>query len=178
LTDKGIDQARNLREQIVGINPAAVIMSPLTRSMRTGLEVCAHLTCVEYHITPLLREHTYSTCDMGLNASELSNAWAMWEMKLHALPNEWWTPSKSMKEKFHDSSRNCRELWQDLQDRVEELVTFLHERVSSGETILVVGHAVLFFALTGKWMKNCEIQEFNLESKRDRCNCSGHVCCC
>ena len=72
-----------------------------------------------------------------------------------------------------------RESWQHLQDRIEQLLQFIDQQILNGhETILLVGHAVLFFGLTGRWVDNCQLIELNRDDLRQRCLCAGYVCEC
>jgi len=71
-----------------------------------------------------------------------------------------------------------REPWQSLQERLIELTNMIREEQKDHNCILIVGHAVLFYALTGKWLANCEITELNINNIRKPCKCSGFACYC
>ena len=59
-------------------------------------------------------------------------------------------------------------------------MSLLREKEQQGHSqVLVVGHAVLFWALTDSWLSNCQLVELDMDrGPRDRCQCSGFVCRC
>ncbi len=184
LTDRGVDQARALQADILTLDPALIILSPLTRNLHTASESCKMLLqqkggFVDVIVTPIAREHTYSTCDLGSSTESLQERWPEWSTQLSEVPPRWWAHSTARVD--DDGPReNYREPWQHLQNRVEFLVALLEEelRKRPGRNILLVGHAVLFYALTGKWLANCELFEFSVSDVRPRCSCTGHACIC
>jgi glucosyl-3-phosphoglycerate phosphatase len=185
LTDFGIQQAQALNAAIATLNPTLVIASPLRRSLQTAIGACGEHECV-YHITPHLREHSYSICDIGHSPSFLSQQFPQFQTSFENLSPTWWCNTESQELYDHDSDylnftpEQYRESWQHLQDRVEQLLQLIDHKiqVDGHDTILLVGHAVLFFALTGKWVDNCQLIELNREEVRQRCACEGYVCQC
>mmetsp|Transcript_20874 Transcript_20874/g.35178 ORF Transcript_20874/g.35178 Transcript_20874/m.35178 type:complete len:240 (-) Transcript_20874:1958-2677(-) len=181
LTEKGRAQAQQVRQEVNALNPSLLIMSPLTRNLRTGLESCADLlntddSNLQIKITPDLREHTYSTCDLGSPVDSLQAAFPLWSGHLSNLSSDWWCHDE---DPVDSSCRmSCREPWQKLQDRVEELTKMIKQCQEDHETIVVVGHAVLFYALTGEWLSNCQLMELDLNKLRARCECVRPACCC
>lgn len=193
LTEKGILQARSMREDIASIKPSLLILSPLSRNLQTAHEACCELLenkQVEVKVTPLAREHTYSTCDLGSSPHTLKNTWPQWSSQLGEVIDEWWmhnypvecsssaTSSLTTGVSNESEMPSYREPWQHLQDRVESIVKILTDAQAEHECILLVGHAVLFYAMTGKWLDNCQLSELDLSSLRPRCACTGHVCLC
>jgi glucosyl-3-phosphoglycerate phosphatase len=184
LTQFGIEQAQKLNSDILELNPSLVIASPLTRSLRTAVEACGSHQCV-YEITPLLREHSYSICDIGQPPAVLSQQWPQFQTAFDRLESTWWCNTESQQLCDHNSyldfsPEHYRESWQHLQDRVDQLLHFIDTQIEMGghETILLVGHAVLFYGLTGKWVDNCQLIELDREKLRQRCACGGYVCEC
>ena len=182
LTEVGIKQAQEVRERVNTISPTLLLMSPLSRNLRTGLESCTDLLKndsdikrLEVVITPALREHTYSTCDLGSQVEQLRLCFPSWDEELNDVPVDWWChdPSGDV-----NSRLDCRESWQKLQDRAEVLSGIIKRYQEQHENIVVVGHAVLFYALTGKWLSNCQIMEINMENLRLRCDCVTPGCSC
>lgn len=162
-------------------------MSPLTRNLRTGYEACYDifhgLNPPEIYITELAREHAYSICDLGTPPQQLKAAWPQWEHELSTIPDDWWLHKPDGREgnSEHAIHSDCfREPWQHLQWRVRELTSLLHRHLEIGShtNILLVGHAVLFYAMTGRWHGNCELVELDLDGLRPACECSGYVCRC
>jgi len=186
LTEKGIQQARDMSGQVAQFNPSLMILSPLTRNLHTAKEACRGVfestPGAEVHISPILREHTYSTCDLGTDPVTLQAAWPEWTSQLHNVTDRWWVPEQLLAEGSSvdsDARNECREPWQNLQNRTDTLIQLLQEKKEQGhERVLVVGHAVLFFALTGNWLSNCELVELDIERRRPRCGCTGYVCRC
>lgn len=176
LTSKGEMQAIAMQEEIEKLKPSLLVLSPLTRNLQTGEASCRKLDDVEVLITPLLREHTYSTCDIGSPADELAAAWPRWEKHLSCLPAGWWSHDG---ESISDCDKSIyREPWQTLQNRADQLVSLLTEKAESHKCIVVVGHAVLFYAITGNWMANCELVELDVLNLRPKCACEGLACQC
>jgi glucosyl-3-phosphoglycerate phosphatase len=193
LTEKGVTQARSLREQVKALNPSLLMMSPLTRNLRTGLEACSDLlpgsnsdssdhdqkqeetTHVKVQITPALREHTYSSCDLGSPVETLQAAFPHWSEQLQHISGDWWCHDSAVDP---DSRLSCREPWQKLQDRTEELCVLIQQAQQEHTNIVIVGHAVLFFALTGEWLANCQLLELDMGRLRERCGCQSPACCC
>jgi broad specificity phosphatase PhoE len=108
----------------------------------------------------------------------------MWERELSEVPEVWWSHNKdcdSINAEENDSCRESyREPWSRLQQRAGELVAYLKTEIDSGshENILLVGHAVLFFAMMGEWLDNCQLVELDMEKLRTPCQCAGHACVC
>jgi glucosyl-3-phosphoglycerate phosphatase len=183
LTDKGIEQAKGLNSALTELKPSLIIASPLTRSLRTAVEACGNHQC-EFRITPLLREHSYSICDVGQHPSQLAQQWPQFQSQFAELPSDWWCNTDQQKDHSEGSymdtpPESYRESWQHLQDRIEQLLQLIDEQILNGhETILLVGHAVLFFGLTGRWVDNCQLIELNRGDLRQRCLCPGFVCEC
>lgn len=183
LTEKGIEQAQNLNASLIELKPSLIIASPLTRSIRTAVEACGNHEC-EFHITPLLREHSYSICDVGKPPSQLTQQWPRFQSHFDQLSSDWWCNTDQQKIYSEGSymdtpPESYRETWQHLQDRIDQLLQVIDEHISNGhETILLVGHAVLFFGLTGRWVDNCQLIELNRDNLRQRCFCNGYVCEC
>lgn len=183
LTEKGIKQANELNERIKELNPSLIIASPLTRSIRTAYEACNNCGGV-FHIIPLLREHSFSLCDVGTPPAKLIEQWPQFEEQLRQLSEDWWCNSEEQKQYVGGTyldvpAQARRETWQHLQDRIEGLVRYIEEQIQQGHhTIILVGHAVLFYGITGKWVNNCELIEIKLDEIRKRCDCSGTVCMC
>jgi glucosyl-3-phosphoglycerate phosphatase len=190
LTETGCQQARSLRQQVHDLNPSLLVLSPLTRNLRTAHEACYDIlnsssSLPTVVITPLAREHTYSTCDLGSLPSSLASAWPQWEQELSALEDHWWchishAATDSGTPRDVESTSYCREPWAVLQDRAAQLIALINDHVKSGdhENVLLVGHAVLFYALTGEWMDNCQLIELDVSKLRTPCQCSGYACIC
>ena len=178
-----MEQAQALRDDILALNPALIVLSPLTRNLHTASEACKTLLerkgrSIDIIVTPIAREHTYSTCDLGSPPDRLQERWPEWSTQLAEIPHRWWAHSSAG---LDDGPReNYREPWQHLQERVDSLVVFLEDELHKrpGQNILLVGHAVLFYALTGKWLANCQLIKFSLSEVRPKCSCTGHACTC
>lgn len=210
LTEKGVTQAQEVRRQVTELGPTLLMMSPLTRSLRTGMEACADilnirgvrseadkreencdnsdgnndptvamskiLLSLSVKITPLLREQTFATCDLGSTVDALQEKFPHWSAELQDIPAEWWCHSPSVEDP--NSRLSCRESWQTLQDRTEALCKMITEAQQEHDCIVIVGHAVLFYALTGEWMSNCQLMELDMNKLRVRCTCETPACCC
>ena len=191
LTEKGVSQAQEVREEVNALRPSLLMMSPLTRNLRTGLESCADLlkknqsnsisgdmsaAPLTVQITPHLREHTYSSCDLGSPVETLQTSFPHWTEELTEVPAKWWCHSDAVEDP--NSRISCREPWQALQDRAEILCAMITTAQQDHECIIVVGHAVLFYALTGEWLSNCQLMELDMTKLRARCSCQSPACCC
>jgi broad specificity phosphatase PhoE len=191
LTERGVAQAAGLRGALAALAPSLLVLSPLTRNLQTADVACQELLQradsegssssaggppLEVLVTPLLREHTYSTCDIGSPPAALAARWPRWAESLGGLPESWWAHDAG---RASDSDKAVyREPWQSLQSRAAALAALLAEQSRRHECIVVVGHAVLFFALTGQWMGNCQLQPLLLAELRAPCACAGLACRC
>lgn len=179
LTDRGVQQAIAAQPAIAELGPSLVIMSPLARNLRTGYLACQPLllsNATDVMITALLREHTYSSCDVGSSPGTLAEQWPQWADRFSGLPEMWWAHDASC---TSDCDKSIyREPWQELQRRVTELAALLSAQAESHRCIIVIGHAVLFYALTGEWLANCELRELDLDKLRTPCLCDGFACRC
>ena len=183
LTPTGINQASELKTDIMKLNPSLLVISPLTRNLQTADVACHELlqrstttSATEVIVTPLLREHTYSTCDIGTSPAQLAHLphWAA--NGINSLSADWWAHDPNH---ISDCDKSIyREPWQNLQRRTSALVDMLTEQSKKHKCIVVVGHAVLFYALTGNWMANCQLTEFDLNKVRPHCECAGLACRC
>jgi broad specificity phosphatase PhoE len=191
LTPLGITQAQDMVHQVATLNPSLLLMSPLRRNLATGQAACHALLTgghdshtdrlLEVAITPDLREHTYATCDIGTDSATLALTYPHWSKQLEKLPKSWWEHNNDQKDSTcsnKESTRPWQEPWQDLQNRADAIISLITEETKKHECILVVGHAVLFYAMTGEWMSNCELMELDLSKLRSRCSCQGNYCCC
>lgn len=180
LTDIGVQQAIAQQATIEVLDPTLLVLSPLSRNLKTGAIACGSIRArnnpLNVLVTPLMREHTYSTCDIGSSPTTLAEAWPLWSGQLSSVPEFWWAHDLS---NVSETDKNIyREPWQKLQRRVTELVRLLSELSSEHRSIVVVGHAVLFYALTGEWMANCQLVELDLGKLRPHCECTGFACRC
>ena len=182
LTDIGVEQASSMRQGIQELNPSLIITSPLSRSLHTTSEACADVIASEncsVMVHPVVREHAYANCDIGSSPNCLAEKWKLWSDQLSAIPEEWWLPEDPAVVYSGAPSPRLREPWQNLQNRAKRLVIILRDQIAAGhKRILVVGHAVLFYALLNRWVSNCELVELDLNAVRPPCSCEGYVCHC
>lgn len=153
LTPRGheqVDQARRvLRDRPVDV----VLTTPLTRALQTTLGLFAdHPSEPEIIVETLHRERLESSCDKGRPPIELSRDFP--QVALDHLPVIWWHA-----EGEPDHRGIHVEPLEALLARIETFVTALKSR--SEATIAVVGHGTFFYHLTGRWLNNCEIYEWD-----------------
>lgn len=153
LTARGREQVEAarlaLRERPVDI----VLASPLTRAVQTALGIFGeHPSKPAIVIDHAHRERLESSCDRGRSPHELKADFP--HMSFDHLPETWW---------HDDGVRDERGIVVEPLDvmlaRLQDFVLALRDRRE--RAIAVVGHGTFFHHLTGRWMSNCEIVEWD-----------------
>jgi glucosyl-3-phosphoglycerate phosphatase len=151
LTDLGRDQAREAAEALAGEPVDVVISSPLTRAIQTA-EIIFGARGLPIHVTCKHRERLESTCDVGRSPAELKQDYP--HLVFDHLADPWWHHEPDASGPFATEPAHI------FESRVAAFRDWLaaHE----AERIAVVGHGTFFHALTGQWMRNCEVVRFTL----------------
>ena len=142
LNEKGITQAKHVRDELAGVHLDAIVASDLWRSIQTA-RIIAEPHGLEVITTPLLRERDWGDFT-GKYIPDLSNV-AEWPANVESL--------------------------QHLLQRASQLLGFLREN-HPGQSVVAVGHGIINKAiqavLLGKKMNevarmtNAEIRIFNI----------------
>jgi broad specificity phosphatase PhoE len=154
LTETGHDQVRTTRERLRDIAVDLVITSPFTRALQTTAGLFdGHPSAPKIIVEALHRERLESSCDIGRCPSLLANEFP--SLQLDHLPEIWWHA-----EGEPDERGVCIEPLEALQARITDFKALLHGRLE--RNVAVVGHGTFFFHLTGRWLANCEVMEWDL----------------
>lgn len=153
LSPIGHEQVAVARLALHGTPVEVVLTSPLTRALQTTLGLFGdHPNAPKIVVETLHRERLESSCDQGRSPADLQVDFP--DVSLDHLPATWW----------HDEGeadgRGIRvEPLEVLLARVQDFAAALRDRRET--TIAVVGHATFFHHLTGRWLNNCEIVEWD-----------------
>jgi broad specificity phosphatase PhoE len=152
LTPLGEQQALEARAAVAGDLVDLVICSPLTRALQT-----AHLIFgardVPIHVTCHHRERLESSCDVGRTPAALKQDFP--QLAFDHLGDPWWHHVPG------DDRPFVTEPVELFDDRVASFRTWLADH--EAERIAVVGHGTFFHALTGRWLRNCEVLRWTVE---------------
>lgn len=153
LTSLGLEQVAAARAAMRDRPVEVVLVSPLTRALQTALGIFAdHPARPRIVVEAGHRERLESSCDQGRSPRELRAAFP--DVAFDHLPDTWW----------HDAGvPDGRGIHVEPLDvmlaRMHDFAASLRDR---GEAVIaVVGHATFFHHLTGRWMQNCEILEWD-----------------
>jgi glucosyl-3-phosphoglycerate phosphatase len=146
LTPLGEQQALAARATLADEPVDLVICSPLTRALQTAHIIFGERR-VPVHVTCQHRERLESSCDVGRGPQALKQDYP--HLAFEHLSDPWWHHQPGAEGPF------AVEPVELFEDRVSSFRDWLaaHE----AERIAVVGHGTFFHALTGHWMRNCEI---------------------
>ena len=155
LSELGEQQVQRAREKLRAMAIDLVITSPLTRALQTTAGLFAdHPTSPKILVEPLHRERVENSCDIGRSPALLSTEFP--SFALDHLPDVWWH-----NEGEPDERGVCIEPVEAVQSRAK---AFRHLLLLRPErAIAVVGHGTFFYNLTGKFLANCDVIEFDLE---------------
>ena len=183
LTAGGLAQARRARERVQGLTqcpfpPGVIVVSPLTRALRTMEEAFADVLAtgeVPVVVTPLASERVYHGSDVGALRSELEAEFPRYDFsELPAGP--WWYGGGG------GSGGGCgagggggggggaggggrkfqKEPGAEFLERMAKFRAFLQARPE--RHIAYVGHWAVLYALTGIDFDNCELVSTNLDA--------------
>ena len=160
LSERGHIQVATARAGLREVSIELVVTSPLTRALQTTAGIFAdHPGRPQVLVELLHRECQESSCDIGRAASILAAEFP--EFRLNHLPEIWWhvegAPGPGG---YHTEPRRVFEA------RVAAFRDWLLARPE--RVIAVVGHATFFHRLTGRWMRNCEVVELDLDAQWSR----------
>lgn len=153
LTETGLAQVAEAREQLRGVPVDLVVVSPLTRALQTALGIFAdHPSAPTLLVEALHREHGFSSCDVGRAPALLAAEYP--SLRFDHLPETWWEDDAHCAE---PDERGIRvEPIEACHARVERFRAWLGARPEC--VIAVVGHGTFFHHLTGgRWLDNCEV---------------------
>ena len=153
LTERGHAQVEAARLALRDTPVDVVLTTPLTRALQTTLGIFGdHPAKPEIIVEPLHRERLESSCDRGRAPTELMVEFP--QLTLDHLPPVWWHAEGEA-----DPRGIHVEPVETLLARMEDFVAALRDR--SEATIALVGHGTFFYHLTGRWLSNCEILEWD-----------------
>jgi broad specificity phosphatase PhoE len=104
-------------------------------------------------IVPLLRERVENSCDIGRSPQALAAEFP--GLDFAHLPSVWWHADGDA-----DERGICVEPIIVVQDRVAAVRQLLRTRPQ--RVIAVVGHGTFLYELTGRFLANCEVAQFDL----------------
>ncbi|RED53809.1 histidine phosphatase family protein [Aestuariispira insulae] len=148
LTGEGRQQARDLKTQVKELDIDHVICSPLTRAIQTAL--CAFEDVAPITIASGHHEKLCSPCDMGRSPAALARDFP--GLSFGHLPEKWWYQTPAGRDGFEEEPDDH------FFARVRAFERSL--QTLSGKTVAIVGHGLVFKAITGKIMSNCELLPF------------------
>jgi glucosyl-3-phosphoglycerate phosphatase len=167
LTARGEKQACEIQAKFPFLQPQLVVSSPLTRALQTARLAFSRTPLV---VRPDLREQRHSSCDIGQSGLTLLNRFSELGPQLADLPDQWWGPgSHTELHALGYVPHTLREKDEEVCARLHEVLQFIQARPE--QRIVLVGHGVLFFHLTGNWLENCELHPYYLASGISSCRC-------
>lgn len=155
LTELGHRQAAAVREQLAGTHVDVAICSPLTRAIQTTLGIFGHRD-VPVHVTCHHRERLESSCDVGRPPAVLSEHFP--HLAFDHLRDPWWHHEPDMAGPFAVEPLHVFEA------RVREFRDWIAAREE--DAVAVIGHGTFFHALTGQWLANCQVLEWDAGIRR------------
>lgn len=148
LSPLGRRQALEARERVAALCIERVIVSPLSRAIETALHIFHDGPAIE--VDPRPRELLTNSCDVGRSPVELAKSFP--QLSYDHIGENWW----------HQGVMNEHGVAEEPIDvflqRVFEFRAWL--LTQSVQTIAVVGHGMLFKAMIGRQLENCEIHSF------------------
>jgi broad specificity phosphatase PhoE len=153
LTERGHAQVAAARLELRETPVDLVLTTPLTRALQTTLGIFAdHPSKPEIVVEPRHRERLESSCDQGRSPAELMREFP--QIRLDHLPLTWW---------HAEGEPDARGLHVEPLDvmlaRMEEFAEHLRNRTEP--TLAIVGHGTFFHHLTGQWLRNCQVLEWD-----------------
>jgi broad specificity phosphatase PhoE len=152
LSELGEQQATQTGIALKDFHVDLVVASPLTRAIQTanfifrGRNLPTYVTCRH-------RERVESTADVGRSPALLAEEFPHFDFD--HLDDPWWHHDPASVGPF------AVEPVETFQQRVEHFKDWL--RGHEAQRIAVVGHATFFSAMTGHWMQNCEVFQWQGE---------------
>lgn len=167
LTKDGIEEARIVREdkatESTLANVGMIVCSPLTRAIETanittqGLVTgnCKKIVC------ELLSERLYSSGDVGRKKSELiaDKISEGWDFSLVNKETWWYEYNEARDGEYIDFRKGLFQHHAEMKHVFTERLTRLKQFLlaQNEEHILVVGHRLVFYGLTGRKFHNAEL---------------------
>lgn len=148
LTPLGEQQALQAREELAGDAFDIVVSSPLTRAIQTTHGIFGHRD-VPVYVTCRHRERLESSCDVGRSPLHLKSEFP--HLDFDHLADPWWHHEPAVPA----GARFAVEPDHLFTERVAAFRDWL--RAHEAQRIAVIGHGTFFHALTGQWMRNCEV---------------------
>ena len=146
LTALGRRQAEQACVELAATEFDLVVCTPLTRAIETSHVIFGHRG-IPVYVTCRHRERLESSCDVGRSPSVLKDEFP--HLDFNHLDDPWWHHEVASAEPFVIEPR-----WM-FERRVSEFKGWLRDHAA--ERIAVVGHGTFFQALSGHWMRNCEV---------------------
>lgn len=148
LTELGVQQAQQAREEMAMRNIEHVIASPMTRAIQTAMHIFGH--DFPLNIDPRMCEKLAHSCDVGSHPEILRDRFS--HLTFDHLDDHWWHGDPGVEEPI----------------QVEPEETFLERAAHfkdwldswTGGPLAVVGHGTFFVQLAGHHMDNCEIHTY------------------
>lgn len=150
LTGLGQTQARQLREQIAGLNIQRVITSPLTRAIQTAIGVfdgIAPISVLAGH-----HERVEHSCDIGRPPGQLQADFP--SLSFGHLDDIWW----------HQGPTNENGIPIEPLDVFSARITRFRTSLSAlkDHPVAIIGHGETFKELAGFDMANCELRQYTV----------------
>lgn len=151
LSDKGVEQVRQLRREAEALQIDLVVSTPFTRAIQTATGAFGPRG-LPMVIEPLHREHLAASCDVGSSPSELAKTFP--ELDFGHLNDPWWYVKQGHAGPFAEEPHH------ELLDRVDRFRGWLASRPE--RRIAVVGHGTFFYMLIGRFLNNAEVATIEL----------------
>lgn len=155
LTRLGHAQAASVRAALADEPVDIVICSPLTRAIQTTLGIFGDRQ-VPVHVTCHHRERLESSCDVGRSPATLKDQFP--GLAFDHLSDPWWHHEPDL------SGPYTVEPYPVFEQRVRHFADWLAGREE--QRIAIVGHGTFFHALTGHWLRNCEVLRWQPQQRR------------
>lgn len=153
LTEKGMEQAKKVGEELSAYNTLDIWSSPLTRCIETTEEIFEEISVqdIYLHDNLLERQGDNHVCNERKSKTYLQEKYGFYKLEnLSETPVTW-------KERENQDSLYRRMLMMVL------LLANLYKKYDETRYVVIVGHADAIGALTGKSLGNCEYFISSLE---------------
>lgn len=151
LTDLGVEQAKQARQQVADLEIKLAITSPLTRAIETTKHIFDGMAPIEVRAGH--HELLLHSCDVGSPASALQARFN--DLNFAHLPETWWHHETIEGAEIREICVEPAELFR---SRIAAFVQTLDDLTDL--PVAIVGHGNAFQEIIGRMMHNCEVHRY------------------